>query len=379
MPGPSTKTICFLARSLDRGGAERQLIALATGLARRGHTIVVAVFYGGGAFEADLRTAGVNLIVLHKRGRWDVLPFFIRLLLALRRLHPTVLLSYLTVPNLLTVLCKPFLPGTRIFWGLRASNMDLQRYDWLSRSTAWLEARFSLQADHIIANSQAGKRHAVVLGFPEKNIEVIHNGIDTVRFRFDPAGRERVRAEWGVRGDEVLVGLAARLDPMKGHATFFAAASIVAREYSGVRFVCVGAGATEYTIMLKRQADTHGLGTKLIWAGGRDDMQAVFSAFDIAVSSSSFGEGFSNTLAEAMACGLPCVTTDVGDSSLVVGTTGAVVPPRDVDALAAAVGRLVSLPPEARRALGDACRTRVVTEFAIDRLIERTECALGQF
>jgi glycosyltransferase involved in cell wall biosynthesis len=374
-------TILFLTRSLERGGAERQLVVLSKGLARREHAVVVAVFYGGGAFEADLLAAGVRLIVLDKRGRWDLLPFFFRLLRVLRRECPTVLHAYLTVPNLLAALCKPFLPGTRIVWGLRASNMDLQRYDWLARLTAWLEARFSRLADRVIANSQAGKLHALRVGFREKSIEVIHNGIDTERFCFDAEGRGCLRAEWGIKDDEVLVGLAARLDPMKDHPTFLAAASIVAREYPAVRFVCVGGGAGGYADTLKQQAAAHGLGNKLVWAGPRDDMPAVFSAFDIAVSASSFGEGFSNTLAEAMACGLPCVATDVGDSALIVGAAGAVVPTRNPDALARAIGQLVSLSPEARRALGEACRARVTAEFGIERLVERTEHvleALGQ-
>jgi len=378
MRGPSTKTIFFLARSLDRGGAERQLTELATGLVRRGHTVAVVVFYGGGVFEDALRAAGVRLIVLNKRGRWDVLPFFFRLLHELRREHPVVLHSYLTVPNLLAVLCKSFLPGTRVVWGLRASNMDLQRYDWLARLTARLEARFSRLADCVIANSEAGKRHAIALGFPEKSIRVIHNGIDTARFCFDPDGRTRARAGWGVRDDEVLVGLAARLDPMKDHLTFLEAARIVARKYQGARFVCVGSGEAAYTAMLEQQAAALGLGDRLIWTGARDDMRAVFSAFDIAVSSSSFGEGFSNALAEAMACGLPCVATDVGDSALIVGTTGVIVPAGDPGALAAAVEGLISLSPDARRALGEKCRAHVANEFGIDRLIERTELALEQ-
>lgn len=373
----SNKLIFFLARSLDRGGAERQLVILATGLAQRGHQVAVAVFYGGGAFAAELEAAGVRLIALEKIGRWDVLSFLIRLVRLLRKEHPAVLHSYLTIPNILSALLKPLLPGTHIIWGLRASNMDLARYDWLSRLTDLLERKLSRFADHIIANSHAGKCHAVANGVPEDKIVVIANGIDTARFRFDPEGQLRVRAEWGTAKDEILVGLAARLDPMKDHPTFLQAASRIAHERHDVRFVCVGDGPAAYAETLKQQAAALGLTSRLIWAGARDDMPAVYSALDIASSSSSFGEGFSNTIAEAMACGVPTVVTDVGDSAWIVGGAGVVVPHSDPDALTQGILNLMAMPAEQRRALGGQARSRIVAEFGIDNLVQATERALG--
>lgn len=373
---PIRKSILFLARSLDRGGAERQLVVLAKGLACRGYAVAVAVFFGGGAYEAELAKAGVRIIRLEKKGRWDVLPFLLRLVRVLRKERPVVLHSYLGVPNILAVALKPFLPGTRIVWGVRASNMDLSRYDWLSRLAYVLERRLARFADRIIANSHAGRHHAVANDFPEEKIVVIPNGIDTDYFQPDPDGRRRIRAEWGLDEHEMLVGLVGRLDPMKDHPVFLEAASQIARVRQEVRFVCVGGGPADYAAALKQQAASLGLTSRLIWAGARDDMSAVYSALDIS-SSSSFGEGFSNTIAEAMACGVPCVVTDVGDSAHIVGDSGSVVPPRNHHVLAAAIQYWIDLPAEERLAQGAACRARVVSEFGIDRLILRTEQTLG--
>lgn len=369
---PLPKTILFLTRSLDRGGAERQLVVLAKGLADRGHTVAVAVFFGGGVYEAELAEAGVSVIHLGKQGRWDIFPFLNRLVRLLRKERPAVLHSYLGVPNILVTALKPLLPGTRIVWGVRASNVDLSRYDWLSRLVYILERRLARFADCIIANSDAGKRYAVVNGFPEDKIVVVNNGIDTEYFRFDPEGRRLVRVAWGVGEDEILVGLVGRLDPMKDHPVFLEAASHIARERRDVRFVCVGGGPADYAEALKQRAADLGLTNQLIWVGSRDDMPAVYSALDIA-SSSSYGEGFSNTIAEAMACGVPCVVTDVGDSALIVGDTGSIVAAGDHSALAVEIQRLTDLPPEQRREIGEACRARVVSEFGVDRLIQRTE------
>lgn len=367
----------FLVRSLDRGGAERQLVTLTKELAKRGHQVAVAVFYSGGVFEAELAAAGVRLIRLDKKGRWDVLPFLIRLVRLVRQERPAVLHGYLTVSNLFTAVLKPLISGTRVVWGVRASNMDFSRYDWLSHLTDLLERKLSRLADCIIANSHAGKHCAVMKGFSEDKIVVIPNGIDTTRFQFDPEGRWRVRAEWGAGEDEILVGLAARLDPMKDHPTFLEAASRIVSERHNVRFVCVGEGSGAYAETLKQQAVALGLSGKLIWAGARDDMPSVYSALDIASSSSSFGEGFSNTIAEAMACSVPCVATDVGDSAWIVGGAGIIVTPADPHALAGGLMRLIDLPASQRIAIGEAASMRIAEEFGVEALASHTERILG--
>lgn len=374
---PIPKTILFLVRSLDRGGAERQLIVLAKGLASRGHAVSVAVFYGGGVYENELAEAGIRVINLGKTGRWNILLFLNRLMRLLRKERPTVLHSYLGVPNILAAALKPLLPGTRIVWGVRASNVDLSHYDWLLRLAYWLECRLARFADCIIANSHAGKHYAVANGFRENKTVVIPNGIDTNYFRFDLVARQRVRSAWGVSENEILVGLVARLDPMKDHPTFLKAASRIAHERHNVRFVCVGDGPAAYAETLKQQAAALGLTNQLIWAGARDDMPAIYSALDIVSSSSSYGEGFSNTIAEAMACGTPCVVTDVGDSAWIVEGTGVVVLHSDPEALAQGILKMVTMLAEQRRALGGQTRSRIVAEFGLDNLVQTTERALG--
>jgi glycosyltransferase involved in cell wall biosynthesis len=122
--------ICFLVRALTYGGAERQLVVLAKGLHARGHDVVVMVFYPGGPLEKDLLDAGVRIRSLAKRGRWDVLNFFFQLIRAVREERPDILHSYLT--EFVTVILKPVLPGLKVVWGIRVSNIDYRDYDWLA-------------------------------------------------------------------------------------------------------------------------------------------------------------------------------------------------------------------------------------------------------
>lgn len=368
--------ILFLVRSLNIGGAESQLVSLAKDLHQRGHEVSVAVFYADGPLEREVREIGVPIIDLRKSGRWDVLPFFIRLVATAGKFGPQVIYGFLGTPNILTIFLKLGFPNIKMVWGVRASNMDLERYDWLSRLSYRIERRLSRFADLIICNSRAGLEYAVANGFPRGKATVIPNGINSERFKFDTSARAHSRKAWDIAENEMLIGLVARLDPMKDHPMFFRAAAILARSRSNIRFVCVGDGPELYKRELHQLAANLGLDEKLIWGGARDDMPAVFSALDI-LCSSSYSEGFSNTIGEAMSCGVPCVVTNVGDSALIVGDTGSVVAPGDYNGLATAIGRLADLSPEERQMLGKACRARIVSEFGMDRLIQRTEQALS--
>ncbi len=353
-----------------------QVTTLANGLARSGHAVSLLVFYPNGALRERL-SPGVKVRCLEKRGRWDVIGFLRSLFRILDEERPDVLYAFLPVPNLLACLLRLRSAKFKVTWGVRASDVDLARYDWLSRLTYWLERRFSRCPDLIIANSEAGRRYAVSRGFPDNDrFLVIHNGIDVEHFRPDPRLRAQVRAEWGVLPDETLVGIVARLDPMKDYPTFLEAAAKLARREHGVRFVSVGAGPEDYAAILQEQARGLGLDQRMIWAGPRGDLPAVYNALDLLVSSSAFGEGFSNVLGEAMACGVPCVATDVGDARGILGNDGAVAPPRNPEALAGVIIKQLERLRLERPSLGVRLRQRVAENFSVEMLVQRTSVAL---
>jgi glycosyltransferase involved in cell wall biosynthesis len=185
-------------------------------------------------------------------------------------------------------------------------------------------------------------------------------------------GRTRVRKEWRIGDDQLLVGFAARLDPMKDHQTFIQTAAIVSRSCSNAVFVCAGSGTPESVAQARKFAMEQGVENRVIFAGPRNDMPDVYSAFDIGCSSSRFGEGFSNAIAEAMACGTPCVATDVGDAALIIGDTGFVTPPGDPTRLAEAILRLARMNREDRISLGREARKRIVANYSTASLATNT-------
>lgn len=366
------KQIIFFIRSLNAGGAERQLVVTAKGLAERGHNVTVLTFYSGGFYADELTNTKVQLLSLNKKGRWDLFAFLYRLFKVLRQQSPYMIYSYMNTANILAVILRPFIFPARIVWGVRASNMDLEQYDWLSRWSYWLECKLSRFADMIIANSNAGLDYAVEHGFPRQKITVIPNGIDTERFYPDKSAGDSLRQCWGVAENERLIGVVGRIDPMKGIPVFLEAAAIIKQQHAHARFVWVGVGEASYEKEMHELATQLNLDDVLIWAGRHTDMLAVYNAFDIA-SSSSYGEGFPNVLGEAMACGVPCVVTDVGDSALVVGKIGKVVPAKDSKALSSAWNEMLLLNNEAIKSLSVAARKRVVSEFSVSSLIDKTE------
>lgn len=366
--------IVFLIRSLDYGGTERHLLTLARSLDKKCFTVTVLYFYPGGALADELRATGVRLISLDKRGRWDLLRFSWRLVRQLRAIRPEALHSFLVEPNLLSVLLKPLLPRTRIIWGVRASRVYFENYDRFSHLTFKLQCFFSRFADLIIFNSDAGRAFHLSEGFPADHSLVIYNGIDTERFKPERAAGQRLRAEFGVATNDVLIGHVGRLDPMKDHPTLIRAAALVCQERRDVRFLCVGVGDDEdYTGRLRALASELGIPEKIIWAGASSDMAAVYSALDIAVSSSSYGEGFPNVIGEAMACGVPCVVTDTGDSAFIVGETGITVAPHDPEGLAA--GLILCLEKNTPE-MGARARARILENFSVERMVRETERAI---
>lgn len=366
----------MLTRSLESGGAEVQLASLATGLPRDRFEVTVLCFYEIGSLLGPLREAGIQVIALKKRGRWDVLRFFIGLLGQLRRLRPDVIHAFLGPPNVLVTLAKPFLPGTRIIWGIRASAMDLEHYDTARRLIFMAERWLSRHADLIVANSIAGRDHVRANGFPGRLLRVVSNGIDTARFRrdetaCDETARDAVRDNWGVGPADCLIGLVGRLDPKKDHETFLRAAALLLETNERVRFVCIGSDGLSGQDKLHALAIELDVADHLIWAGHRTDLPVVLNALDIHCSASAFGEGFSNAVAESMAVGIPNVVTDVGDSARIVGDLGKVIPPGDPAALARACGELIALGMNGRRTLGDRCAARIEAEFSRPKLIEQ--------
>ena len=326
----------------------------------------------GGELESHLNN--VELIQLNKTGRWDIIRFISFLRKAIRRFNPDAVYSFLGTPNIFTALLKPTIRPAKIIWGVRTSDMDMTGYSSAVKAAYWAESCLARFADLVIANSEAGRNSFCAKGVSQQLLEVVHNGIDTDNFFPDRSRGESLRKEWGCQSGDTLIGLVARIDPLKDHETFLQAAALVIARASTVRFVCVGGGNAEEMNRLAILTERLNLSDHLVWANWQDDMNGVYNALDICCLS-SITEGFPNVLGEAMSCNIPCVATNVGDAAAIIGDTGIIVDKKSPDALANALLDTISQ----GKPIGDMTpRLRIEGNFSLDAMAMRTEQLLTQ-
>lgn len=368
--------IVFLIASLRRGGAETQLTLLVRGLDHtRFHCTVVTIYDGGDLISALDGIENVEVVSVSKGGRRDSLASLVRLSHVIRDRKPDIVHGYLDSSNVLALVTGKRVKA-RIVWGVRSSDMGTANLDAVSRLYRRLGALLSSRADLVIANSSAGRTFVTSIGYPPERVVTIPNGFDTDRFAPDPAGRARARAGWGIVGDTPVVGLVARIDPIKDHPTFLRAAALLVERMPEVKFACIGGGGTsEYERELRQLAADLSLTDHLTWVGETLDMPAAHNGLDVA-SLVSTSEGFANAVGEAMSCAVPCVVTDVGDSAEIVGDTGLVVRPGDPEALSDAWQRILTCSPAERAKLGARARARIVDHFSVTSLVNRSTAAL---
>jgi glycosyltransferase involved in cell wall biosynthesis len=258
-----------------------------------------------------------------------------------------------------------------VLWNIRYSLDQAIAPNRLTRLLVRAGAPLSRTATRIVYNSVASATQHERLGYDAGRRTVIPNGVDTERFRPDPTAGARLRALLEVGPDVPLVGTFARFDPMKDHATLLMAASRLRGRGRPVHLVLAGSGVDGSNVALGEAVEAAGLTGCVSLLGVREDVDALMPGLNLFALPSAYGEAFPNVLIEAMAAGVPCVATDVGDCAAILAGTGSIVPPRDPERLAAGIESLLALLPKERQARVAAARSRVLAEFALADIAER--------
>ena len=356
--------VCHLITDLEAGGAERNLVNVVTRADRTRIANEVISLLDPGIMAEELEAAGVPVTSLGMRRGRPSLKGLVSLVGHLRRTTPTILLTWLYHADFLGYLASRFAPATRLVWNLRCSDIARapdQRPLWHLVRTL---ARLSAKPDVVVVNSVREQRFHQEIGYHPKQWLHVANGVDTDRFRPRPAERASLRARLGLPADARVIGLVARLHPMKDHETFLRAASLFAERDRDARFVLCGSGCGPDSEAMRTLVESLGLAGRVVLLGERTDLDNIYPAFDVLAQSSAYGEGLPNVVIEAMACGVPCVATDVGDSRDVIGETGLVLPPRDPEALARGWEKFFTERP---RTVGANARVRILKHYSIDR------------
>jgi len=380
--GKQPKKILLLIRSLNIGGAERQVVSLAKTISTLGTEVHVAVKAAGGPLESDL--ANIPNVQLHhigERGIVGQLKYFLKLRKLIKSNRYDAVYGFMPLPNLALLIARTLRNRPLIAWGVRSSDVDASQYGsrvkWTMRIEKWL-SRF---ADRVITNSQAALEEYRLNGYPYAKLSHIPNAIDVERFKPDSEARQNLEAESGISSNAPVVGIFARIHPMKDHLTFLKAAAQLLKESPEVRFICAGEdsqGYSEYANRVRQNASELGLDDNVIWLGPRTDPESIMAACDITTLTSDSGEGFPNSVAESLACGTPCVVTDVGDGAEIVDDNNAVVARGDHDALALAWKSMLERVANESSALETASRSSVIDRYSPDQIGRETLSQLAE-
>jgi len=374
----SPRRILHVINNLHLGGAETMLVQLLGRLDPDRWSPQVVSLVGGGPASEQLESIGVPVTMVGMRrglpGPWTVA----RLTRVIGQARPELVQTWLYHSDLLGGLASRLARSRApVVWNLRRSRPTLGRDKLTTVLTARVCAALSKRIPaRIVANSQSGRQQHIDVGYDASGIEMIPNGFDMDRFQPSNTAREAIRNELGLPREALLVGMAARWDPLKDFPTMIQAASQLIAVQPRLHVLLCGPGIessnSELSAVIESTSGEHGWSDRLHLLGRRFDMPTWQAALDVGVLA-SFSEGFPNALGEAMACGVPCVATNAGGSAEVLGDTGRLIEVGDAPALTRAVGELLALPSTERRELGRAGRERIMCEFTLERMVERFE------
>lgn len=360
-----SQKVILLITGLNYGGAETQLINLATRLKKHGWDVRVVSMLPPQAFTEELEAAGIPFATLKMRRGVPDPRAVIRLVKILRQWRPHIVHSHMVHANLLARI-------TRIFYNVPVVISTAHN---INEGGRWREIAYRLTdflADLTTNVSRAAVNRYIQVGAAPKNkIIFVPNGIDTNRYRFNQSERLRLRDE--LRVAEKFVWLAVgRFEEAKDYPNMMQALKKVISERSDVVLLIAGQGTLFEDI--KGMAHSFGLDKNVEFLCVRRDIPELMSAADAYVMSSAW-EGLPMVLLEAAACELPVVATDVGGNSEIVihGSNGYIVPPRDPEALAAAMLKMMSLSEDERKAMGRAGRAHIEANYSLDRVVDQWE------
>ncbi len=358
--------VMHIITTLGPAGAETMLTRVASGMDATRFENEVVSLTGILDLAEGVRGMGVRVRTLGMKTGVPNPLLVMRLAQWIRESKPDVIHTWMYHANLVGALAARLACDVPVVWGIHHNaldpRVDKRRTMLVNRVCAFLSRKLPAR---IVCCSEASLRIHKKLSYANEKLEVIPNGFDLEQVKPDPAARVSVRAELGIPAETLLIGIAARFHPQKDHLNFVRAAARLHRQMPGIHFLLCGLDITWQNSRLAGWIEAAGIRDCCHLLGVRRDMSRLFAGMDIATTASLSGEAFPLVIGEAMACGTPCVVTDVGDSALIVEETGIVVAPGDPDALAEAWRNLIEAGPRVRRRLGIAARRRVQQHFAL--------------
>ena len=361
--------VVHIINSLTTGGAETMLTRLVGAADSSRFEHIVLPLRADGPLTERVREAGALSEALRVDGTRNLLSAPIRLAARLRELRPDLVQGWLLQGNIAaTVGVSLGRRHTPVLWNVRWTLYDVDTERLITQALLRMSGRLARHPRRIIFNSQLAVSQHAAIGYPTERARVIPNGFDTKHFQPDPAARIAVRRELDIPADAAVVGMVARYHPMKDHAMSLRAAAHLLEKRPDTVFVYAGRGVDRGNEELAHMVRALESAGRVRLLGERQDVARLYASFDIYWMPSlarGIAEGFPNVIAEAMACEVPCVATDIGDASTIIGRTGRVVRSSDWRAFGDATAELLNAGPETLGRLGKEARTRIERDYSL--------------
>ena len=304
--------IVHIITGLNNGGAEGVLYRLVTYDQANEHIVISMM--DAGKYGPLLLEKGLDLYCLNMSAGKVSPKSTLKLYKLIKTINPDIVQTWMYHADFIGGLAAKAAGVKKIFWNLRHSNFDSNHTKSSTIKIAKLNAKLStIIPKRIISCAQGGVKAHADLGYNKKKIVVIGNGYDLSTFKIDDDSRDLIRNELNL-GQKPVIGMVGRYDPQKNHKGLIEALKFVKEKGYAFDLVLIGRDLNDKNEILLEQIKKAGLYDETFLLGQRNDIPSIMNALDIHVLSSSYGEGFPNVIAEAMACGTPCIATDVGDS-----------------------------------------------------------------
>jgi len=368
------KRVMHVITGLETGGAEMMLYKLLSLFDRSKIELSVVSLQDKGTIGARIDELGIPLYFLNmRRTGIPSLSIFGNIARLVRKTKPDVIQGWMYHGNIAATYASFFCGRPPVCWNIRQTLYSLSHEKNCTALMIRLGKLLSKKPEVIVFNSSESLRQHIEFGYLEGKSLVIPNGFDTDLFSPDPHAATRLRSELNLPENSTLIGMIARYHPMKDHENFLHAASIVSKQNHRVRFVLAGKDIDNNNSKLRHIIRSLELNDKICLLGERNDMHRIYAGLDFVALSSAWGEGFPNVLGEAMSCGVPCVSTNIGDSALVTGDTGVIVLPENSHDLARGLLLMINMSDEQKRILGIRARQRVTDNFSIYSIVAQYE------
>lgn len=366
-----TRRVLHVITGLEVGGAEMALYRLILEFRNSQYAHTVIALSPGGGLESRFIESGIDLTVLDVR-RSPVAGLF-KLWWLVRTLRPDIVQTWLYHADFLGGLAARIAGNRNIIWGVRTTDVD----GGCARATSFIRqacACLSRWVPHtIVCVAEAARQSHSMLGYDSGRMVVVGNGFDLVAPSANEVLRQTLRMECGFGEEDVVVGTLGRFNLDKDHENFVQAAGQLARRHARLRFLMVGKDLDADNDQLMRWIGATGYAHRFVLLGERSDAAVCLAAMDIFCLSSRT-EAFPNAVGEAMAMGLPCVATDVGDVAALMADTGVLVPKANPAALARGVAKLMTFGTHYRQQLGRRAQERIRETFTMACVRQRFEC-----